>query len=316
MSFAEGPDQGAAPGLPPHGDAAPGLPPEPGAPASSTPHSALFGSVKPANLTLSNAIEAAFKALGKVSFIGPILVISVVINAIIELAIGDTLRSMTLTPGTRPTMADLNRILQAAGVSFIVTFLGGVLVSIYGQVWAVAASVGPFPTVGETFALAGRRWISILGAVLLVSVVSFGLVALAVLLLVVIAGFSQAIAFGASVGLIIVFIYVAARFGMAAWLAADGQSAIASVQTSWRMTENQVLRIVGWSLAYGLLIALLAGALGALLRPLPLIGTGIAQGITLALGYAAAVTLYRRTQAGATQLATPGVPPVSDTTIG
>ena len=309
MTFAGGSDPGAAPETPP------GLPPAP-EPASAPSTSALFGSVAPANLSLGTAIEVAFKALGKLEFVGPILVISIIINAILEVTIGSTLRDMTFTPGTRPTMEDLNRILSAAGVSFIVSFLGGILVAIYGQVWAVAASVGPFPTVRRTLQLAGRRWMSVLGAALLVGAITIGLVAAAVVVLIVLAGFSQAIAFGAAVAMMIVFVYVAARFAMAPWLAADGGAALASVQQSWRITENQVLRIVGWSLAYGLLIALLAGALGLVLGRLPLVGAGIAQGITLALGYAAGVTLFRRTQAGAPAAGATSAPPVSDTTVG
>jgi hypothetical protein len=309
MSFAGGTDPGPEP---------PAMAPEPAAtPASAPPSSALFGSVAPADLTLGTAIEVAFKALGKVAFLGPILVISIVINAILELALGDSLRSMGLTPGTRPTIEDVNRILGAAGLSFVVSFFGGIIVAIYGQVWAIAASVGPFPTIGETLRLAGRRWLSILGASLLVGVINVGLVLLAAVVVGLLAGFSAAIAFGVAVGLVIAFIWFIARLSMAPWLAADGTAAVASVQGSWRITENQVLRIVGWSFAYGMLIVLLAGALGLALGRVPLIGAGIAQGLSLALGYAAGVTLFRRTQAGYTPPAVPAsAPSVTDSTIG
>ena len=309
MSCAGGSDQGTG---------MPGLPPEPAtAPASPTIASALFGSIDPRSLGLGTAIEVAFKAIAKPAFVGPILVMSVIVNAILEIALGPNLRSLGLTPGTRPTVEDLNRILSAAAVSFIVTFLGGILVAIYGMVWAVAASVGPFPTIGETLRLAGRRWSSVVGVSLLVGCISIGLVVVAVVGLVVLARFSEAIAFGVAVGLVIVFLWLVARLAMATWLAADGGGAIASIREAWRISEGQVLRILGWSFAYGLLIALLAGALGLALGRLPLIGAGIAQGLSLALTYAAAVTLFRRTQASATPPATPAsAPPVSDAPIG
>ena len=272
-----------------------GLPPEP----TPTNSSGLFGTLDADSLSLGTAIEVAFKALGKTAFIGPILVISIIVNAILEIALGPTLRSFALDPGVRPTMEDLNRILGAAAVSFVVTFFGSILVAVYGQVWASAASVGPLPTIGETLRLVGRRWMSVLGASLLVGVITVGLLVAAVVLLILLSSFSRPIAFGVAVGLVIVFIYFTARFYMAPWLAADGGAAVASVQGSWRMTEGQVLRIVGWSFGYGLLFALLAAALGLVLASVPLIGGGISQGISLALTYAAGVTLFRRTQAGA-----------------
>ncbi len=305
MSFADDPEPGST---------APGIPPEP---APVAPVSGLFGSIGPERLTLGTAIEVAFKALGKLPFLGPILAISVVVNAIIEIALGPMLRSGALTPGARPTIEDLNAILGAAAVTFIVTLLGGILVAVYGQVWAVTASVGPLPTIGETLRIAGRRWMSIIGASLLVGAVTIGFVLLALVVLRVLADISAAIAFGVGVGLVIVFIWFAARLSMAPWLAADGGSAIASVQGSWRMTEGQLLRIIGWSIGYGLLFALLAGALGLVLARVPLIGGGIGQGISLALTYAAGVTLFRRTQAGAMPRPDrPAAPSVTDSTIG
>jgi hypothetical protein len=315
MSFAGGSDQG--PGMsdsPPE----PAEPAEPaGVPAAPAAASALFGTIEPRTLSLGTAIEVAFKAIAKPAFVGPILVMSVIVNAILEIALGPDLRSLGLTPGTRPTLEDLNRILGAAGVSFIVTFLGGILVAIYGTVWAVTASVGPFPTIGETLRLAGRRWTGVGGVSLLVGCISIGLVVVAVVGIVVLTRFSEAIAFGVAVGLVIVFVWLIARLAMATWLAADGRGAIASIREAWRISEGQVLRIVGWSFAYGLLIALLAGALGLALGRLPLIGAGIAQGLSLALTYGAAVTLFRRTEAGAAPLAAqPSVPPGSDTSVG
>jgi hypothetical protein len=119
------------------------------------------------------------------------------------------------------------------------------------------------------------------------------------------------------VGLAIAFLWFAARVYMTPWLAADGVGAVASLRGSWRMTEGVVLRVVGWTLAYGFLFALLAGALGLVLSRVPYVGSGVGQGLTLALSYAAGVTLYRRTQAGATPpAAQESLPPVTDSTIG
>ncbi len=303
MSFTEGGDPGA---VPPTGAPPPAMPPEPAAPP---PTSGLFGAVQPRDLSLGTAIEVGFRTLGKPAFIGPILAISVVINAIIELTLLPVIsRSITFTPSGRPELGDLSALLGALGVTLVVSLIGGLFVAVYGQVWAAAASVGPLPTVGETLRLVGRRWIGVLGASLLVGLMTFGLVAAGAAVIVILAGISDAIAFGVAVGLVIVFVWFVARLFMASWLAADGVGVIASVQASWRLTEGSVLRIVGWSIAYGLLFALLAGALGAVLGQVPLVGAGIGQGIALALGYGAGVTLYRKTQATAPLVGQSGAP--------
>ena len=289
-------------------------PPDP-APAGS----GLFGSVHPSDLTLGTALEVAFRSLAKPAFIGPILVISVIVNAILEIALGPSIaRSMTLGAGGRPTIEDLNAFLGAAAVSFVVTLVGGLLVAIYGQVWAVTASVGPVPTFREAMGLVRRRWIGVLGASLLVGLITFAVVMPGVLAV----GFvlfrvNAALGFGLGVALLVAFAWFMARLYMTPWLAADGVGIVASLQTSWRITEGGVLRIVGWSIAYGFLFALLAGALGLALGRVPYVGNGIGQGLSLALTYAAAVALFRRTQAGATPPAAHEVvPPVTDSTIG
>ena len=303
MSFAEGADQSSVP---------PGMPPEP-APARS----GLFGTIEPANLGLGTAIEAAFKALAKPAFVGPLLLVSVIINAVIEISIGPAMRSLTPTPGVRPTIEDLNAIIGAAGGAFLLSIIGSTIAAIYGTVWAVAASVGPFPTIGQALGLVRQRWASVLGASILVSLITLGLVALGVVLLVVLARVSNAIAFGVGVGLVIVFLYLNARLYMTTWLAADGLGVTASIKGSWRMTEGGVPRIVGWTIAFGLLFGLLAGAIGLVLARVPLLGNGIGQGLTLALTYAAGVTLFRRTQASAAPPPTQAsAPSGTDTPIG
>ncbi|HET9852679.1 MAG TPA: hypothetical protein VFP56_09265 [Candidatus Limnocylindrales bacterium] len=287
-------------------------------PGATRPVSGLFGSVDAEHLSLGTAIEAAFKSLAKPAFILPIVVIAVVINAVLELTLLPVIsRSVRVSPGGQPTIEDMGALMGAAGVTFIVSLIGSILAAVYGQVWAVAASVGPFPTVGETLALVRRRWLGVLGAGLLVGLLTIGVLAGGVVVLAVLGSINRAIAFGVAVGLAIVFIWFVARLYMAPWLAADGAPVVESVQRSWLITRGSVLRIIGWTIAYGLLFALLAGALGVVLGRVPLIGQGIGQGISLALGYAAGVTLYRRTQAAAMPPgAASGVPPVTGTPIG
>ena len=305
MSFEQGADQGSA---------QPGLPAEP---SPAQPASALFGSIEPRNLGLGTAIETAFKVLAKPAFVGPLLVISVIINAILEIAFGPLMRQLATTPGTRPTIEDLNAILGSAGLAFVVSTIGTMIAAIYGTVWAAAASVGPFPTMGETLSLVRRRWVGVLGASLLVSLITIGLVALGAVVLVVLGRVNAAITFGVGVGLVIVFIWLVARLYMTTWLAADGAGATASLQGSWRMTEGNVLRILGWLLAFSVLFGLLAAAIGLVLGRVPFIGNGIGQGLTLALTYGAGVTLFRRIQASAPSPAVaPGAPSGTDSTIG
>jgi hypothetical protein len=280
--------------------------------------SGLFGSVQPRDLTLGTAIEAAFRSLAKPAFIGPLLVISVLLNAILELTLTPLIaRSISLSPDGRPTIEDINAFVGGAALTFVVTIIGSTIAAVYGTVWAVAASIGPFPTIGETLRLAGRRWAGVLGASLLVGLIMIGVFAVGAVIVVLLAQTSAALAFGAGVALLIAFLWLAARLYMAPWLAADGVGAVASLRGSWRITEGVVLRVIGWTLAYGFLFALLAGALGLVLSRVPYVGNGVSQGLTLALGYAAGVTLYRRTQAGAAPPpAQEVVPPVTDTTIG
>lgn len=291
---------------------------DPAPPAPPPAGSGLFGSVQPRDLTLGTAIEAAFRSLAKPAFIGPLLVISVIVNAILELTLTPLVaQSISVSPSGRPTIEDLNALLAGAALSFVVTVIGSVVAAVYGTVWAATASVGPFPTIGETLRLAGRRWPGILVAALLVGVIMIGLFAVGAVIVVVLAQTGAAVAFGVGVGLVIVFLWLAARLYMTQWLAADRVGAVASLRGSWRITEGVVLRVIGWTLAYGFLFALLAGALGLALSRVPYVGNGIGQGLTLALTTVAGVTLYRRTQAGATPPAAQEVvPPVTDTTIG
>ena len=302
MSFTQDPGAGAAAPLPPPPPAASGL----------------FRGVHPSALSLGTAIEVAFRALAKPAFVVPIFIVAIVINIITEIALGPTLaqwRDFTAT--SRATLEEINQLIGALGVSLLISLIGGAIAAIYGTVWVVAASIGPSPTVGETFALVRRRWVGVLGASLVVGAITLGCVTLGAIVVAFLAKVNAAVAFGVATGLIVAFIWLVARLYMTTWLAADGVGVVPSVQGSWRITEGSVLRIVGWTLAYGFLFALIAAAAGLVLDRVPYVGQGIATGLTLALGYGAGVTLFRRTQASATPPAgAPTAPPVSEAPLG
>jgi hypothetical protein len=290
-----------------------GMPPPP----EPSPSMGLFRGVPPGNLSLGTAIEVAFRALGKPAFIVPIMVIAVVVNAITEVILGPSLtRMQALADGTRPTIEEVNALLGAIVAGLVFSLIGGAIAAIYGTVWAAAASIGPLPSVGETLALAGRRWVGVLGASVLVGAITLGALLLGGIVVAVLAQVSAAVAFGLAMAMIVALIWFIARLYMTTWLAADGVAVLTSLRTSWQITEGSVLRIVGWTFVYGLLFALVAAAAGVVLGRVPYVGQGIAQGLTLALSYGAGVTLFRRTQASAAPPPAEATPTVSEPTIG
>lgn len=290
------------------------MPPPPEAP---NPPDGLFGGVPPSKLTLGTAIEVAFRALGKPALVVPIMVIAVVVNAITELVLGPSMTQLqSLSNGSPPTVEELNGLLGALAVGLLFSLIGGVIAAIYGTVWAVVASIGPLPTVSQTLALAARRWIGIVGASLLVGAITLGLLLLGAIIVAVLSQVSAAVGFGLGVALIIALIWFVARVYLTTWLAADGVAVMTSLRTSWRMTEGNVLRIVGWTFVYGLLFALVAAAAGVVLGRVPYVGQGVAQGLTLTLSYGAGVTLFRRTQASAPPSASQPATTVHETPIG
>jgi hypothetical protein len=263
------------------------------------------------DLTLTNAFEAAFRALGKPAFILPILVFSCLVNAFLELLIVPNLRgAIGYTPAGRPTIEDLDQLLLLLALTFVVSLVGGILVAVYGQVWAAAASSGPLPDIATASALAGKRWVSVLATSIVVALISLGAVAAGVLVILALSGAGVAVAFLVAIVLVVPYAWLLSRLSMATWLAADGHSVGDSLRGTWRITKGGLLRIIGWSLATGLTISLLVAGLSAVLQVVPLIGAGIAQGIGYTLTYAAAVTLFRRTQAASMPPApAPLVPP-------
>lgn len=258
---------------------------------------ALFEGRPPALITLGTAIEAAFKSLAKPAFILPLLVISAGIHAVVEAtllpAMGD---AMTIGAGGRPVI-DWGRFVGALGFSLVIGIIGGALAGIYGQVWAAAASSGPLPTTSATIELARRRGLGVLGASLLTGLLQLGAMAPMLLVVFALGTISPAIALLAAIPMVVVYLWVASRLWFTTWFAADGLPVVPSLRASWEASRGAVLRIVGWTIGYGFLFALLGGAVGIALDGVPYVGRGIGQGLVLALGFTASAALFRRTQA-------------------
>ena len=279
----------------------------------------LFDGRAPGDLTLTNAFEAAFRGLTRPAFIGPILVFACLINAFLELLIlRDLMATIRAAVGGAQAIPDLDRLLLLFGISFAVTFVGGMLIAVYGQVWAAAASIGPFPDVASASALAGQRWVGVLGTSIVVALLLAPVIVIGSVLIVALGRGSPAVGFLLAIMLVVPFVWLSSRLSMAVWLVADGVPIRESIRASWRITRGGLLRILGWSLATGLAFALLSAGLSAVLQVVPLVGGGIAQGISYALTYGAAVTLYRRTQAAASpRTPVPAAPsPVAEAPLG
>jgi hypothetical protein len=259
----------------------------------------LFKNRLPSTLTLGDALSTGFGLVIRPTFIVPVLIIGVIVNSIVRALFGPL-----ITDGVAPTgiqvAAQIQGMIGNLLVGAIIAIIGGILVNLYGQVWAIEASSGPFPTVNKVVSLSTRRWVGIIGTGIVVAVITIALL----VALVVLAGIAFAAVgnFGWLVVLIafVGFAYITARLSMAGWLAADGASVQLSIVGSWQITQGSTLRIIGWGLAYGIVFAIVSGIAGAILGLVPVIGDGIAQSIGIALGYGGGVTLFRRTQAAAT----------------
>jgi len=275
-------------------------PPRPGQPIG-----ALHNKRSPSTFTLGDALTTGFGVVAKPTFIVPVLIIGVIVNAVVELTIGPLIKT-TITPGTTPSAAQIGGLFQGIGTSLVIGLIGGILINLYGQIWAVRATSGPLPTIDGVVQLIGRRWIGVIGTGIVVAVISIGLFVGGLI----VTGISIAVLGNLGilvmVALFILGAYVSARLSMAGWLAADGLSVMDSINGSWQITRNNLLRIIGWGLAYGIVYAIIGGILGAVLSSVPVIGGGITEAITTALGYGAGVTLYRRTQAAGPAAAVTG----------
>ncbi len=250
---------------------------------------ALFAGKSPAQLTLTEAITIGFKMVTQVNFMIPILVIGAIINVIVIAAVVPIFVGILVpSSGDSP----LGGIAIVGGIlgGVITAIVGGILLNLYGQVWATMASVGEPPTMQATFARLGERWMSILGASLIA-----GLATMAIIL---VGGIVGALlgALGVLVILVavVVGIYIGARLSLAGWLAADGAATMEAVQASWAMTQGRLLLIVGWGLAFAIVFGIVGAIIGAILGFIPLIGPALTQAIVSAFGFGAGVSLYRK----------------------
>ena len=269
---------------------------------------ALFNNRPGGSLTLGDAITTGFTIISKPTFIVPVLVIGLVVNAVVTLLFTPVLNAVT--PSSTGDLTGFNAGTFAGAIIGSVVFgiIGGVLLNLYGQIWAVSASSGPLPSVNAVIALIQQRWIGIIATGLVVGAITVGL--LLVYLFVTVLSFAAAGVLGLLV-MVAGFIgiaWVGAKLSMAGWLAAEGANVGDALNGSWRITQNNLLRIIGWGFAYGILFGIVSGVLGAVLGLIPVLGPAIAQSIGSALGYGGGVTLYRRTQAAAAMGASSGMP--------
>lgn len=257
-------------------------------PSKAPPDAAtdFFRGVAPEDLGIGDAIAAGFRVLLKPIFLVPVLVLSVLITLTVAIALGPL-----LVPGRPIGTADIEGRLSVIVSSTIVAVIGGLLATVYGQVWLVAATSGPEPSFGQALDVSVRRWLAILGS---------GLLTGALLVLAVV----PAAAFGVLALLLSlpVFVWLFCRLAMATWLAADGRGPVESVSGSWRMTEGQVMRVFGWRFAYGIVFGIVTYVLGIVFEAFVL-GVAVVQGIGLAMEFGAGVALYRKVAAAAPRLA-------------
>jgi hypothetical protein len=270
---------------------------------------ALFNNRPAASLTLSDAITTGFTIVSKPTFIVPILVIGLVVNAVVTILFQPVLDAVA--PSSTGDLSGVNAgaLVGAVMGSLAIGIIGGVLLNLYGQIWAVAASSGPLPTMNDVIELMKARWVAIIATGIVVGGIS--LVMLIVLVIVVGVAFAAAGALGflVLVAGAVGAAWVGAKLSMAGWLAAEGANVGDAINGSWRITQNNLLRIIGWGLAYGILFGIVSGVLGAVLGLVPVLGPAIAQSVGSALGYGGGVTLYRRTQAAAAAMgASPSMP--------
>ncbi|MBI3751699.1 MAG: hypothetical protein HY263_08625 [Chloroflexi bacterium] len=271
---------------------------------------ALFNNRPAASLTLGDAITTGFTIVSKPTFIVPVLVIGLVVNAVVSLLFTPVLKAVTpASTSADLTGFDVSAFAGAIIGSVVFGIVGGVLLNLYGQIWAVSASSGPLPATNDVVTLIQQRWIGIIATGLVVGAITVGL--LLVYVFVTILSFAAAGILGLLVMVagLVGIAWVGAKLSMAGWLAAEGANVGDALNGSWRITQGNLLRIVGWGFAYGILFGIVSGVLGAVLGLIPILGPAIAQAIGSALGYGGGVTLYRRTQAAAAAMgASPGMP--------
>jgi hypothetical protein len=242
-----------------------------------------FGGVHAGDLGLGDGLATGFRVLTKPAYIVVVLIASVIISLTIEQAIGSLLRDR-LALGTDILEERLPLLLSSA----IVSVVGGMLVSTYGQVWLVLATSTGEPTVRAALARTLDRWLALVGAGLVIGLLG---IAVSVPLLLVVGR--------AAVVLLVPFlVYFGSRLSLATWFAADGHGTVAAIRESWAVTRGRVVQIVAWNIVLGLVIGVMNALVGAVLGEFPL-GVAIVQGFAVAIEFGVGVALYRNIQARA-----------------
>jgi len=188
---------------------------------------ALFGGKSPAELTLIEAITTGFKMVLRPNFVIPILVIGVIVNLVVIAAIVPIIVGI-MVPSSGDAALLGGAIVTGIVGGLIAGIVGGLLLNLYGQVWATMASVGEEPTMQVAFAQLGKRWMSILGAGVIVGVAVLGIMLVGGIVGALLGALGALVILAAAV----VTIFVGARLSLAGWLAADGAGAMEAVQKS------------------------------------------------------------------------------------
>jgi hypothetical protein len=249
----------------------------------------LYGGRAGAQLTITDALTTGYRFLLKPAFSIPILVIGVVINLIVIAAFVPLIVGLVGGDVTDATVA-IGGLVAGLFGAVIAAIIGGIVLNLYGQIWAVMASTGEPPTIEQALSRVRDRWISVLGAGIIVGAITLGS-------LIVVGSVAAALG-GIGVLLllvgIVVIIYIGIRLSLAGWIAAEGTNALDSVKSSWEITNRKMLLIVGWSIVIALVIFVITFVVGLALNLIPLVGPALTQTLGSAFGFGAGVTLYRR----------------------
>lgn len=250
---------------------------------------AIFGGKPPAQLTLTEAIVIGFRMVLQPNFVIPILVIGLVVNLVVIVAFVPLIANLVLG-GSEPSGVLGGAMVLSVVGGVITGIIGGLILNLYGQVWATMASVGDAPTMQAAFARVGTRWMSILGAGLIAGAVSISLMIVGGIVAAVLGPLGVVILLAAAVAAI----YLGARLSLSGWLAADGAPAMEAVRASWAMTQGRLLLIVGWGIGFAIVFGIVGSIVSAVLGWVPVIGPAISTTVVSAFGFGAGVCLYRK----------------------
>ena len=252
----------------------------------------LLNGKKAKDLAFSDFVSSALRGLVMPAFSLPIILLGVAVGYATDLAIKPLLESGF--ENVESIGSVVGPIATATGISIVT----GIFIAVYAQVYGILATAKEgTPSVGEALSVVGQRGLSVLGAGLIVGLLTVGLFIVGLLPVIGIA--IAANAAGVTTGLTILFavavIYLSLRLGQAGWFAADGLSAVDAVKTSWSRTHGHLMKIFLWSLGGGIVFFLISSVIGLLTSSLPAsIGGSIGTGVGLVFTYASGAVLYRR----------------------